>query len=95
MDTWHVQKNRKPLYFGTVQIKKHYVNYHLMPVYVGLLKGVSNALPKRMQGKSCFNFAETDDTLFKEQEALTTAGLASYREQGFVQEGRGRGLRSG
>lgn len=96
MDTWHVQKNKKLLYFGSVQIKKHCVSYHLMPVYVepALLKGMSNALAKRMQGKSCFNFAETDDTLFKELEALTRAGLVNYREQGFVQEVPGRGLPS-
>lgn len=89
LDTWHVLKNRKPLYFGSVQIKKHYVIYHLMPVYVepALLKGMTNALAKRMQGKSCFNFTEADDALFKELEALTAAGLGSYRAQGFIQEG--------
>jgi hypothetical protein len=40
-----------------VQIKKNYVIYHLMPVYLnpGLLEGMSPGLRKRMQGKSCFN----------------------------------------
>lgn len=86
VDTRHVLKNRKPLFFGAVQIRKSYVSFHLMPVYVrpALLDGVSPALKKRMQGKSCFNFAVVDRTLFKELAALTAAGYQSYREQGFV-----------
>jgi hypothetical protein len=37
---------------------KSYVSFHLIPVYMfpDLLKGLSPALEKRMQGKSCFNF---------------------------------------
>ena len=34
IDTFHIMKNRKPLFFGAVHIKKNYVSYHLMPVYV-------------------------------------------------------------
>ncbi|HEU0223965.1 MAG TPA: hypothetical protein VFR29_00855 [Steroidobacteraceae bacterium] len=34
VDTRHIQKNGKPLYFGGVQVRKRYVSYHLMPVYV-------------------------------------------------------------
>jgi hypothetical protein len=42
LETRHVQKNRKPLFFGAVQIRKAYVSYHLMPVYTKpkLLDGV-------------------------------------------------------
>jgi len=88
VDTRHIQKNRKPLFFGAVQIKKKFVSYHLMPVYLqpDLLDGVSPALKARMQGKSCFNFSEVDAALFKELAALTEAGWASYRAQGFVQD---------
>jgi hypothetical protein len=86
VDTRFVQKNKKPLFFGAVQMKKAYVSYHLMPVYAKpeLLEGLSPALKQRMQGKSCFNFAEVDKPLFKELAALTKAGFASYQEQGFV-----------
>jgi hypothetical protein len=44
------------------------VSYYLMPVYVDpcLLDGISENLKRRMQGKSCFNFTETDQPLFKE-----------------------------
>ena len=86
VDTKHIQKNKKPLFFGAVQVKKSYVSYHLMPVYTKpeLLAGMSSELKSRMQGKSCFNFAEVDKPLFKELAALTKAGYANYKEQGFV-----------
>lgn len=86
VDTRHIQKNKKPLFFGAVQMKKAYVSYHLMPVYAKpeLLAGVSPALKARMQGKSCFNFTVSDTVLLKELAALTKAGYASYKEQGFV-----------
>ncbi len=86
VDTTHIQKNKKPLFFGAVQIKKTYVSYHLMPVYVkpDLLADMSPELKARMQGKSCFNFAAADQGLYRELAALTKAGFASYEEQGFV-----------
>jgi hypothetical protein len=63
----------KPKFFGAVQTKKSYVSYHLMPVYEdpALLNGISDALRKKMQGKSCFNFTQDDSALFKELDALT------------------------
>ena len=86
VDTRHIQKNRKPLFFGAVQLKKSYVSFHLMPVYTHpeLLDGLSPALKKRMQGKSCFNFTEVDPPLFKELASLTQAGCASYEALGYV-----------
>lgn len=86
LDTRHVQKNKKPLFFGAVQVKKSFVSFHLMPVYLKpeLLEGLSPALKGRMQGKSCFNFSEIDKALFKELAALAHAGFASYKAQGFV-----------
>lgn len=86
LDTRHVRKNGKPLFFGAVQVRKAYVSYHLMPVYVrpALLAGLSPELRRRMQGKSCFNFTSIDRRLFKELAALTKAAFASYRAQGFV-----------
>jgi hypothetical protein len=86
VDTRHLQKNKKPLFFGAVQVKKSFVSFHLMPVYLQpeLLSAVSPELKARMQGKSCFNFSEVDPPLFKELAALTQAGYASYKAQGFV-----------
>jgi hypothetical protein len=86
IDTKHMQKNKKPLFFGAVQIKKSYVSFHLMPVYLKpeLLTAVSNDLKSRMQGKSCFNFVAIEPALFKELTALTKASFESYKAQGFV-----------
>ena len=71
LDTKHIQKNRKPLFFGAVQLKKSFVSFHLMPVYLKpeLLDGISPELRARMQGKSCFNFTEVDKLLFSERPA--------------------------
>lgn len=86
IDTRHIQKNRKPLFFGAVQVKKTYVSFHLMPVYLKpeLLDSVSPDLKARMQGKSCFNFSASDPVLFQELAALTRSSFASYEQQGFV-----------
>lgn len=86
VDTRHIQKNRKPLFFGAVQLKKSFVSFHLMPVYThpDLLDGLSPALKKRMQGKSCFNFTAVDPPLFQELASLTEAGYARYRAQGWL-----------
>ena len=87
LDTWHVQKNKKPLFFGAVQVKKSFVSYHLMPVYTqpDLLEGLSPALKARMQGKSCFNFKAIDPELFEELGLLTQRAFDSWVAQGLVQ----------
>ncbi len=86
VDTLHIQKNKKPLFFGAVKVSKSYVSYHLMPIYVHppLLATASAELKKRMQGKSCFNFNSIDRSLFAELATLTSAGFAHYKTQGFV-----------
>lgn len=74
------------LFFGAARIGKGYVSYYLMPIYVcpELLETLSDRLKKRMQGKSCFNFTAVDEAAFVELTELTAAGLAAYRERGFV-----------
>jgi hypothetical protein len=66
-------------WFGTVTIKKAYVAYHLMPLYARpeLADGLSPALAKRRQGKTCFNFARAEPALFAELAALTRAAAAN------------------
>ncbi|MEO6103348.1 MAG: hypothetical protein ABIP44_06880 [Pseudoxanthomonas sp.] len=68
-----VNPKDKPGFFGAVQTKKSYVSYHLMPVYEDptLLAGITDALRKKMQGKSCFNFTAEDPLLFRELDTLT------------------------
>lgn len=86
VDTRHIMNNKKPLFFGAVQIKKNYITFHLMPVYVqpALLESTSPELKRCMQGKSCFNFTAVDKALFKELAGLVKAGYASYKVLGYV-----------
>lgn len=71
--THAVDAKGQPGWFGTVTVKKSYVAYHLMPLYEhsALADGISPALAKRRQGKTCFNFAKLDEALFAELAALT------------------------
>jgi hypothetical protein len=75
----------KGTFFGAVQVKKAYVSYHLMPVYIfpELLDGASPELRKRMQGKSCFNFKRLEPELFGELAELTRAGFGRYGSDGY------------
>jgi hypothetical protein len=86
LDTHHVMKNKKNLYFGSAKIAKNYVSFHLMPVYMfpELLNDISPALKKRMQGKSCFNFKHTDLELFSELKALTHSGFKKLKKENYI-----------
>jgi hypothetical protein len=74
------------MFFGAVRAGKAYVSFHLMPLYwePSLAKGISPALKKRMQGKSCFNFTSYDPALVRQLAKLTAAGLALYRRKNLL-----------
>ncbi len=86
LNTRHIMKNKQPLCFGGVRLGKAYVSFYLMSVYAcpDLLKSMSPELKKRMQGKSCFNFKEVDEKLFKEMARLTKAGAAKFTDEKFI-----------
>ncbi|WP_199623226.1 hypothetical protein [Paenibacillus alkalitolerans] len=87
LDTFKMsQFNKKPVFFASAQIKKNYASYYLMPVYAFpvLLEGISGELRQRMQGKSCFNFKETDAVLVAELERLTELGYNKYKEEQWI-----------
>lgn len=84
LDTHEVRaKDGYRTYFGGVETKKNFVSAHLFPAYTdpALLDGISPALRKRMQGKSCFNFKTMDEALLVELEQLIDAGAGLYRRQ--------------
>ncbi len=83
LNTPYSEKFRKEVFFGAVQIKKNYVSFHLMPVYMfpDLLETLSPPLRKRMQGKSCFNFSKADGPLFEELAALTQRSVERVRRE--------------
>jgi hypothetical protein len=76
-----VDRTGKPLFAAAVQIKKNYVSFHLMPVYMNpaLLETISPPLRKRMQGKACFNFTTIGPAEAKELSALTKKSLAGFK----------------
>ncbi len=80
------EKRKADIYFGGVQIKKNYVSFHLMPVYVNptLLERLSPELKKRMQGKSCFNFKVIEKKLITELSMLTKNGFEFYKKNGML-----------
>lgn len=83
LDGPYSEKWKKVVFFGAVQIKKNYVSFYLMPVYMfpDLLKDISPALKKRMQGKSCFNFQKVERDLFDELASLTRKSVNQFRKE--------------
>lgn len=83
LDGPYSERWKKELFFGSAQIKKNYVSFYLMPVYMypELLNDVSPELKKRMQGKSCFNFKKVEAELFRELEALTRSGAEKFKKE--------------
>ena len=81
LDGPYSEKYKKVLFFGAAQIKKNYVSFYLMPVYMfpDLLKSISPELKKRMQGKSCFNFKKVEPELFAELASLTRQSMERSR----------------
>lgn len=83
LDGPYSKKWKKELFFGAAQIKKNYVSFYLMPVYMrpDLLKNISPELKKHMQGKSCFNFKKVEKKLFKELSQLTKQGFERFMKE--------------
>jgi hypothetical protein len=85
LDTYTIGPNKRPIFFGGVRINKNYVSYYFMPIYGDLLRGMSPALKKHMQGKACFNFTEVDATLFKELKKVTKQGYQAWKKLEWVE----------
>ena len=83
LDGPYSEKWKQDLFFGSAQIKKNYVSFYLMPVYMypELLKKVSPELIKHMQGKSCFNFKKVEPELFKELADLTRKSAEKFKQE--------------
>jgi hypothetical protein len=79
-------KWRRELYFAGTEIKKSYVSFHLMPVYMfpDLLNGIPAELKKRMQGKSCFNFKRVEPNLFEMLAELTGRSFERMAAEGWL-----------
>ena len=77
VDTAPPETRSPATWFAATRIGKRYVSYYLMPVYAldDLSDGISPALTKRRQGKSCFNLSTVDETLLAELTELTKTGF--------------------
>ena len=83
LDGPYSEKWKKQVFFGAAQVKKNYVSFYLMPVYMypELLKHISPELKKRMQGKSCFNFKKVELDLFHELSDLARKGAEKFKKE--------------
>jgi len=83
LDGPYSEKWKKELFFGSAQIKKNYVSFYLMPVYMypDLLKEISHELKKHMQGKSCFNFKKVEPELFHELADLAKKSYERFQKE--------------
>ena len=74
----------KAQFFGAVKVSGRKHSFHFMPVYdfPGLLGGLSPALKKHMQGKSCFNFTSLDPAVLRELQGLVEQGASRYKAAG-------------
>lgn len=80
-------KMRKPVMpIAWIEIGKSYVSYHIMALYMNtaLQNSMSKELKTRMQGKTCFNFKNIDEKLFKELDQLTEKAIDDFKRTGFV-----------
>jgi hypothetical protein len=81
------QHKGQPLFFGSVRRGKAYISFHLLPLYMcpALVKGMSPALKKRMQGKACFNFkGAPEPDVFAELKKLTEESFRQWGEKKWV-----------
>ena len=71
-------------WFAGVQMANGYVKLNFLPMHEHpeLLEGISPALRKRKTGASVFRFAEVDEAVFAEVEALLARGFEVYTRGG-------------
>lgn len=71
----------RPLFIAGVQVKKNYVSFHLLPLYMNpaLQKKIPPALRKRMQGKACFNFTEITTEQARDVAEITREGAEAFQ----------------
>lgn len=81
------QNKGQPLNFGSDRMGKAYVSFHLMALYMNptITNTISQALTKRMQGKTCFNFkVNPEPEVLSELERLTDAGFEAFKNRNWL-----------
>lgn len=77
---------KKDLWFGGVEIKKNYVSFHLVPVYMfpEMFGNISAELKQNMQGKSCFSLKKPDKQIFGELADLTRRSFEIFKQKELI-----------
>ncbi len=83
LDGAYSEKWKRELFFGAAQIKKNYVSFYLMPLYIypDMEETISAELKKHKQGKSCFNFKKVEKKLFSELKQITKQGFERFMRE--------------
>ena len=86
LDAGYSARHKKVIWFGGVRIGKGYVSYHLMPVYgcPDLVRDMPDALRRRMQGKSCFNFKTITPEQARMLRELTHDAYERFKRAGYI-----------
>jgi len=81
VNTKKLDEKGKAIFFAMIKTSKSKVAFHLMPIYCEpkLIESISPKLKKKMQGKSCFNFTQTDQELQQELGLLVDSGFESFK----------------
>ena len=86
METRTASLNGRRLFFGGAKVKKNYVSFYLMPLYMlpDLCNRISHVLKKLMQGQSCFNFTQPDQGCFDELNQLTESAFQKLKQEALL-----------
>lgn len=80
-------KKRSEVYFAEASIKKDYVGFYFMPIYIDLeelKKQLGPELLKLPKGKSCFHVKHLDEKLTAQIEDALKIGYEMYKQKGWV-----------
>jgi hypothetical protein len=86
LECGYVPEMKRSMAFAGVQIRRSFVSFHLLPIYSHpeLLSGISDALRKRLAGRTSFNFVRPERDLLVELSALADRGFHLYEELGWI-----------
>ncbi len=74
------------MYFAGLIIKKNFVGFYFMPIYMNpdLVSKLAPELLKLLKGKSCFHFTKLDPTIIPKLESALQLGYEGYQERGWI-----------
>ncbi len=76
---------KKNAYFAGIVQQRTYVGFYFMPPYTerGFMEDFSNAMKRRLRGKSCFHF-RTAGEVTSEVDRLLRKGFKLFKDKGMI-----------